>query len=55
MDVSAWSQAMARLSADAALRAELVFRGRRNLARFSWRSCAETVMGALSEAAQVEG
>lgn len=55
LDVSAWTQAMARLSADAELRAQLVVRGQRNLARFSWRSCAETVMGALMETAQAEG
>ena len=44
-------QAMARLMADACLRAELVARGRRNRKRFSWRTCAETVLAALEMAA----
>ncbi len=50
-DADAWTQAMARVLTDAALRADLVARGRRNRARFSWRACAETVMSALETAA----
>lgn len=51
-DVDGLAHAMARLLTDAALRADLVARGRRNRQRFSWRACAETVMAALEAAIQ---
>ena len=47
LDVGDLAGAMSRLLNDAALRADLVARGRRNRERFSWRACAETVMQAL--------
>ena len=47
LDVDDMAEAMSRLLNDAALRADLVARGRRNRQRFSWRACAETVMQAL--------
>jgi glycosyltransferase involved in cell wall biosynthesis len=50
LDVDALAGAMARLLNDTSLRANLVARGRRNCARFSWRACAETVMAALERA-----
>ncbi len=50
MDVEGLALAMERLLADAGLRAELIARGRRNLERFSWQTCAETVMAALEKA-----
>jgi glycosyltransferase involved in cell wall biosynthesis len=49
-DVDDLVQAMTRLLADAALRADLIARGRRNRERFSWRTCAETVLAALQAA-----
>jgi hypothetical protein len=45
---------MLRLLADAALRADLVARGRRNRERFSWHACAATVMGALEAAGGID-
>jgi glycosyltransferase involved in cell wall biosynthesis len=53
-DVDDLAQAMTRLLTDAALRADLIARGRRNRERFSWRSCAETVLTALQTAAKSE-
>lgn len=53
-DVADLAQAMLRLLTDAALRAELVARGRRNRERFSWHACAETVMGALEAAGRAD-
>ena len=47
LNVDDLSAAMTRLLNDAALRADLVARGRRNRQRFSWRACAETVLQAL--------
>jgi hypothetical protein len=38
---------LALMLTDAALRADLIARGRCNRERFSWRVCAETVMAAL--------
>jgi glycosyltransferase involved in cell wall biosynthesis len=51
LNVDGLTQAMTRVLDDAALRADLVTRGLGNRERFSWRNCAEVVMGAL-EAAQ---
>jgi glycosyltransferase involved in cell wall biosynthesis len=53
-DVADLAQAMLRLLADAALRADLVARGRRNRERFSWHACAATVMGALEAAGGID-
>jgi glycosyltransferase involved in cell wall biosynthesis len=52
LGVDAWTRAMARLLDDAALRADLVARGWRNVNRFSWAVCAEAVLEALETAAQ---
>jgi glycosyltransferase involved in cell wall biosynthesis len=54
-DVPGWTGAMSRVLSDAGLRAELVARGRRNRARFSWRACAEAVLVALEIAAGKDG
>lgn len=53
LDASALALAMKRVLRDPDLRAILVERGRRNLQRFSWRSCAEQVMGALEAAVEI--
>jgi glycosyltransferase involved in cell wall biosynthesis len=52
-DVDELTCAMRRTLTDAALRDDLVSRGRRNLKRFSWRACAEKVMGAMEQAASM--
>jgi glycosyltransferase involved in cell wall biosynthesis len=49
-DVDSLTQAMTRLWKDGALRAQLAARGQRNVERFSWQACAETVMMALETA-----
>jgi glycosyltransferase involved in cell wall biosynthesis len=54
LDADELAGTMGRLLSDAGLRADLVDRGRRNRARFSWRACAETVMAAL-ESTQKQG
>jgi glycosyltransferase involved in cell wall biosynthesis len=46
-----WAERMARVSQDEHLRAQLVARGRANLARFSWRRCAESVLESLNSLA----
>jgi glycosyltransferase involved in cell wall biosynthesis len=51
-DTEGLSRAMERLLVDAAFRDDLSARGRENLRRFSWQTCAETVMAALEEAAR---
>jgi glycosyltransferase involved in cell wall biosynthesis len=51
-DITGLAQAMARLWEDGALRDRLVAQGRRNVERFSWQVCAETVMVALEAAAE---
>lgn len=43
-DVGALAEAMARIEADADLREGLIARGFANLRRFSWESCARTVL-----------
>jgi glycosyltransferase involved in cell wall biosynthesis len=50
-DADGLSRAMLRLLTDTACRDDLVARGRENLRRFSWQTCAATVMAALEEAA----
>jgi glycosyltransferase involved in cell wall biosynthesis len=50
LNVYGLTQAMARLRDDAALRVDLATRGFQNRERFSWRNCAETVMGVLEAA-----
>jgi glycosyltransferase involved in cell wall biosynthesis len=47
-DPSAFAAAMAEIVADAALRRELVERGRRRAARFSWTDSARIHVGAYS-------
>jgi glycosyltransferase involved in cell wall biosynthesis len=51
-DATDLAQAMRRVLSDPLIRAGTVARGRRNLARFSWQACAETVMAALEQAAE---
>lgn len=51
LDVNAIQDGIGRLIADSDLRAELVQRGYRQAARFSWRSAAEQTMAALESAA----
>ncbi len=51
LHVDGLTTAMTRLMSDAGLRADLIARGRRNLKRFSWYTCAQTVMEALESAA----
>jgi glycosyltransferase involved in cell wall biosynthesis len=51
LDVEGLARSLTRLWEDAALRAELVARGRINRQRFSWQACAETVMEALEAVA----
>ncbi len=46
-DVDAMAAALARILGDQSLRRELVARGHRQCARFSWRRCAEAVLPAL--------
>ncbi|HET9050567.1 MAG TPA: glycosyltransferase family 1 protein [Candidatus Dormibacteraeota bacterium] len=49
----AWAAAIAAVAGDAALRARLRTRGLQRSARYTWRSCAESVLGALEAAAAV--
>jgi glycosyltransferase involved in cell wall biosynthesis len=49
-EVEGLTRAMMDLLVDANLRADLTARGQRNLRRFSWRACAETVIEALEQA-----
>jgi glycosyltransferase involved in cell wall biosynthesis len=51
LDVQAIAAGMARLIADAALRADLVERGYRQAARFTWQQAAESTLSALEKAA----
>jgi glycosyltransferase involved in cell wall biosynthesis len=51
IDVDAWATALDELLGDDARRAELVGRGRRRAASFSWASSAATVLAALRQAA----
>lgn len=46
-DVGALAEAMARMEADQTLRTELIARGFANLRRFSWESCAQTVLNVM--------
>ncbi|MBC7234266.1 MAG: glycosyltransferase family 4 protein [Chloroflexi bacterium] len=48
-DQGAWAQAMARVAREPSLRRELIRRGRERLMRFSWESCARTVLATLEE------
>jgi glycosyltransferase involved in cell wall biosynthesis len=48
------AQAMRRVLGAPLIRAGMVARGRRNLERFSWQACAETVMAALEQAAEYQ-
>lgn len=50
-DVNALALAMIRVLRDEELRAKLIARGRKNLERFSWGTCAETVMSVLERVA----
>jgi glycosyltransferase involved in cell wall biosynthesis len=51
LETAAWTEAMARIQHEPALRAELVERGAARVKRFSWGRCAETVMAAIEGAA----
>lgn len=51
LETAAWTEGMARLWREPALRAELVERGYDQVKRFSWRRCAEAVLAAIEEAA----
>ncbi len=53
-NVEELTYAMRRTLTDSALRDELVSRGRRNLQRFSWRACAQQVIGVLEQAVTVQ-
>jgi len=46
-DTVGWTEAMAQVAGDPALRASLVERGRDNLHRFSWERCARTVLAVM--------
>lgn len=46
--IDAITDAIGRAMGDDAVRAQLIIAGHANLARFSWQSCAKTVLGALS-------
>lgn len=48
-DQAALTLAMRRVHQDPALRQELVLRGRERVRAFSWRRCAQQVLGALEE------
>ncbi len=48
-DVSALAAALRRLLSDRALRQELVSRGRRQAARFTWERCAREILAVLVE------
>ena len=52
-DADGLARVMLRLLTDAACRDDLIVRGRENLRRFSWQTCAETVMAALEDAVHV--
>lgn len=49
MDTAAWAAAIERVSNDDRLRRELMERGRRQVTRFSWQSCARQVLELLEE------
>ena len=51
-DVDAWADALVRVVADAALRADLIRRGLANEARFTWAQTARLTLNALAAAAQ---
>jgi glycosyltransferase involved in cell wall biosynthesis len=53
INMSDLTQAMARVLNDEDLRTSLISRGQRNRKRFSWQSCAETVMQALEAAVKL--
>lgn len=52
VDTAALAQGMARVRDDAALRGALIERGSANLDRFSWKRCAETVLGTIDRLAE---
>lgn len=54
-DTAAWTEALMRVLTDEELRAQLTARGFANVARFSWRRCAEEVMQALEDAGRNAG
>ena len=54
VDTAALAQAMARVRDDVALRGALIERGSANLDRFSWKRCAETVLGAIYRLTEAE-
>lgn len=54
-DTAAWAEALMRVLTDEELRAQLTARGFVNVARFSWRRCAEEVMEALEDASRNVG
>jgi glycosyltransferase involved in cell wall biosynthesis len=51
-DVSALSDALRRVLADASLRAELAARGAEQVKRFSWDNTARAILDVLIEAAR---
>ncbi len=51
-DADAWADTLVRVVADAALRADLIQRGRANEARFTWTQTARLTLAALAAAAR---
>jgi alpha-1,3-rhamnosyl/mannosyltransferase len=55
LDPGSYWEAMSRVAGDSALRAELREKGRAQAAQFSWRRCAEQVVGVYREVAAETG